>query len=35
LAATPAQEIAQQEAGADDGKEETVEEVKARMAALQ
>jgi len=37
LAATPPAELAQQEAqtGDDDGHEETVEEVKAKMAALQ
>lgn len=34
LAATPAQELAQQSVEADDGHEETVEEVKAKMAAL-
>jgi hypothetical protein len=35
LDATPAAELASQTAPDDDGHEETVEEVKAKMAALQ
>ena len=35
MEAEPPQQIAQEEAAQDDGHEETVEEVKAKMAALQ